>query len=314
MACVATLRDRDRYLSEGAKERDQIALLLAGQFRAEHQIKELDRIIERQQAPVVQVGRLILDAAQREGLDGSVAGGIHVVDRHRLEEALGLEIVHQVVGIVRRGVAGAAPALAEEDLLAAQLGGGSLARIKLAEHVEFRCRRETELLLEFRHQVDLVDATEDIQALLGADHVVTVEICSGLLELGEIFDGLERALRAEQPLDLHAAQRRRDDAVPDFLRSGIGRKVRGLVGMAVRVAVEARCAAARLLRAAVLGLIVLLLRKWGDQQAQTFDLFGRDDAVEQLKIIVDGDELALRDVAEVGALIEVSAGGNSGRK
>ena len=34
-------------LSEGAKERDQIALLLAGQFRAEHQIKELDRIIER---------------------------------------------------------------------------------------------------------------------------------------------------------------------------------------------------------------------------------------------------------------------------
>src|SRR5258708_10568937 len=55
-------------LSEGAKERDQIALLLAGQFRAEHQIKELDRIIERQQAPVVQVGRLILYAPQREVL------------------------------------------------------------------------------------------------------------------------------------------------------------------------------------------------------------------------------------------------------
>src|SRR5690349_10335458 len=83
------------------------------------------------------------------------------------------------------------------------------------------------------------------------------------------------------------------------LRSGIGRKVRGLVGMAVRVAVEARCTAARLLRAAILGLIVLLLRKRGNQQAQTFDLFGRDDAVEQLEIIVDGDELALRDVAEV---------------
>jgi hypothetical protein len=84
-------------LSEGAKERDQIALLLAGQFRAEHQIEELDRIIESQQAPIVQVGRLILDAAQREGLDGSVAGGIHVVDRHRLEEALGLEIVRSAV-------------------------------------------------------------------------------------------------------------------------------------------------------------------------------------------------------------------------
>ena len=43
-------------LSEGAKERDQVALLLAGQFCAEHQIEELDRIIECQQAPVVQVG------------------------------------------------------------------------------------------------------------------------------------------------------------------------------------------------------------------------------------------------------------------
>jgi hypothetical protein len=56
--------------------------------------------------------------------------------------------------------------------------------------------------------------------------------------------------------------------------------------MAVRVAVEARCASARLLRAAILGLIVLLLRERGDQQA---NLFGRDDAVEQLEIIVDGD-------------------------
>src|SRR6266403_3211833 len=132
LALAATANsDRGRDLeaprrSEGAKERDQIALLLAGQFRAEHQIEELDRIIESQQAPIVQVGRLILDAAQREGLDGSVAGGIHVVDRHRLEEALGLEIVHQVVGVVGRGVARAALALAEEDLLAAQLGGGSL--------------------------------------------------------------------------------------------------------------------------------------------------------------------------------------------
>jgi hypothetical protein len=41
------------------------------------------------------------------------------------------------------------------------------------------------------------------------------------------------------------------------------------------------------------------------QKAQTFDLLGRDNAVEQLVIVLDGDELPLRDVAEVGALIEV---------
>src|SRR5258707_10562190 len=99
-----------RYLSEGAKERDQIALLLTGQFRAEHQIEELNRIIERQQAPVVQVGRRILDAAQREGLDGSVTDFIQSVDHLRLEEALGLEIVHQFVGVIGRCEAGIAPA------------------------------------------------------------------------------------------------------------------------------------------------------------------------------------------------------------
>src|SRR5258706_3923324 len=149
VATAAVVRDRDVEAlrrSEGAKERDQIALLLGGQFRAEHQIEELNRIIERQQAPVVHVGRRILDAAQREGLDGSVADLIQAVDHLRLEEALGFEIVHQVVGVIGRGVAGTAPALAEEYLLAAQFGLRGLARIENAEHVEFRCRRGTPFL------------------------------------------------------------------------------------------------------------------------------------------------------------------------
>jgi hypothetical protein len=42
--CISPLCAR----SEGTWERDQIVLLLAGQFRAKHQIEELDRIIERQ--------------------------------------------------------------------------------------------------------------------------------------------------------------------------------------------------------------------------------------------------------------------------
>src|SRR6202521_2677438 len=124
-------------------------------------------------------------------------------------------------------MAGLATALAEEDLLAAQLRLRGLARIELAEHVELRCRREAQFLLEFRHQSDLADPIEGIQTLLGGDHVVTVEIRSCLFELGEILDGLERALRAEQPLDLHAAQRRSYDAMARFLRTGIRSKVRG---------------------------------------------------------------------------------------
>src|ERR1700674_7437 len=141
--------------SEGAKERDQVALLLAGQFGAEHQIEELNRIIERQQASVVQVGRRILDTAQREGLDGSIPDFIQAIDHLRLEESLGLEIVHQVVRVVRRRVAAAALAFAKENLLTAYLGLRCLAQIELPEDVEFRCRWEAQLFLELRHQVHL---------------------------------------------------------------------------------------------------------------------------------------------------------------
>jgi len=71
------------------------------------------------------------------------------------------------------------------------------------------------------------------------------------------------------------------------------------------MAIEAGRAAARLLRSAILGLIVLLLRERRHQKTQAFDLLRRENAVEQLVVVFDRDELALRDVTEVGALIEV---------
>jgi hypothetical protein len=44
-------------------------------------------------------------------------GVFHVVDHHRLEEALGLQVVHQIVGVEERLMASRALAPAEEDLL-----------------------------------------------------------------------------------------------------------------------------------------------------------------------------------------------------
>jgi hypothetical protein len=38
-----------------------------------------------------------------------------------------------------------------------------------------------------------------------------------LLEFGEVLDRLQGALRAEEALDVHAAQRRRVDTVPELL-------------------------------------------------------------------------------------------------
>ena len=55
-----------------------------------------------------------------------------------------------------------------------------------------------------------------------------------------------------------------------------------------------------LLGAAVVGLVELLLRERRHQQAQALELLRIEDAVEELEEVVDGDELALRDVAEVG--------------
>jgi hypothetical protein len=92
-------------------------------------------------------GWRVLDAAQREGLDRPIPCLPQAVDHGRLEKALDLEIVHQVIGVVGRGVAGTALALAEENLLPAQLVGCGLAWIELSEDVELRRRREPQHFL-----------------------------------------------------------------------------------------------------------------------------------------------------------------------
>src|SRR5882762_7001886 len=90
------------------------------------------------------VRRRVLDAPQWERLDRSIPCFPQTVDHGRLEKALDLEIVHQVIGVVRRGVAGTALALAEEDLLSAQLVGSGFAWIELSQHVDLRRRRQSE--------------------------------------------------------------------------------------------------------------------------------------------------------------------------
>ena len=58
------------------------------------------------------------------------------------------------------------------------------------------------------------------------DHRVAVEVGGALLELGEVLDRLQRALRAEEALDVHAAQRGRVDAVAELLRADVADQVR----------------------------------------------------------------------------------------
>src|SRR4051794_32304206 len=63
--------------SELPQERDQIGLLLGTQLHIEDQVEELNGILERRQAAVVEIRGRVLDAAEREGLDPALgAAGV----------------------------------------------------------------------------------------------------------------------------------------------------------------------------------------------------------------------------------------------
>src|SRR4029077_10930741 len=112
---------------ERVEEREQVAFLRVGEAGLEDEVEELDGVVEGQQAAVVQVGGRVLDAAEREGLDRSVGAGDHPVDVARLVEALGAQVVHQVVGVIGGRVADAALRLVvEQDLPAPFLVAGAL--------------------------------------------------------------------------------------------------------------------------------------------------------------------------------------------
>ena len=64
------------------------------------------------------------------------------------------------------------------------------------------------------------------------------KVSGALFELREVFDRLQRALRTEQSLNVYAAQRRRFDPAPIFLRPNVADEVRGAVRVAVDVTVE----------------------------------------------------------------------------
>ena len=138
----------------------------------------------------MQVRRRILDARSGNVLIGPSAEAIVPLIICGLKNRSALQVVHQVVRVVRRRMADRALGLAEEQLLAAHLRFARLRRIELAEHVELGRRREIEQFLELRHEMDLAAALENVHALLRGNHRVAVEVGRPLFELGEVFDRL----------------------------------------------------------------------------------------------------------------------------
>src|SRR5207237_139695 len=58
--------------SERSEESDQVLRLFCVQSKLQHQVEIPHRIVEREAAPIVQVGRRVLDPAEREHLDRAV--------------------------------------------------------------------------------------------------------------------------------------------------------------------------------------------------------------------------------------------------
>ena len=111
--------------------------------------------------------------------------------------------------------------------------------------VELRRRRKVEHVLHLRHVADL-DAVENVHAFLHGVNLVAVEIGRALLELGEILDRAQAALRAVNLLVEHAAQADRIQPEPSLLRPDVGTQMELPRRVAVHVAIEAGDAEARL--------------------------------------------------------------------
>ncbi|MBK5295299.1 MAG: bacterioferritin [Acidobacteriia bacterium] len=88
----------------------------------------------------------------------------------RLEKSLRLEIVHEVIGVIRGLMAFRAPRLAKEQLLAAKFRRIRPFGIEFPIHAELRSRGKVQQFLKLGHGVHLAPAVENVHALLLRDH------------------------------------------------------------------------------------------------------------------------------------------------
>src|SRR5438067_10055585 len=94
--------------------------------------------------------------------------------------------------------------------------------------------------------------------------------------------------------------------MPELLRPDVADQVRGAVGVPVVMAIETRDPAAGFDRSAIAGLIELLLRKGRDQQSQAFELLRIQDTVEEIKEVIDRDQFALGNIAQIGPVSQIN--------
>src|SRR5262249_25750400 len=115
---------------------------------------------------------------------------------------------------------------------------------------------------------------------------------SALLEFSEVLHGPQAALRAVNLLIGDATQADGIQTQATLTGAHIRSHMELPGGVAVDVAIQARDTETGILRFAVIGGIELLLRKRSQQEPETIELHGRENAFEQPVVIVDRDDLA----------------------
>jgi hypothetical protein len=105
----------------------------------------------------------------------------------------------------------------------------------------------------------------------------------------------------EEALNVHAAKRGRVDPVAELLRPDVADEISGLVGVPIHVTVEAGHPdhAVGTVRPPVLGGVELLLGELGHEETQPFELLRIQEAVERLVVVLESDDLPLRDIPQV---------------
>src|SRR5215831_12760402 len=179
-------------------KRDKVFLLSRSKFQLQHNVEELDRILQREAAPVVHIRRAVFYTAKRESLDRTVS-------RFLFHETFGVEIMHLVVQIKWSRVALGALSLAEKDLFTTQFAVGRSAANEVAcGSIQLGSRREIENILHLSHMADR-NAVENIHSLFDCVNLIAVEIRRPLLELGEVLHRAKASFRSVDLLVLQAA-------------------------------------------------------------------------------------------------------------
>src|SRR5688572_24709731 len=102
----------------------------------------------------------------------------------------------------------------------------------------------------------------------------------------------------------HAAEARGIESKATFLGAIVRVEMELAGGVTVHMAVEARDAQAWIFVLAIVGGIELFLRKRRDEQSQAVELHGGDQLLKQPVEVVDRDDLAIGNVAELRAVLQ----------